>query len=170
MTNNALIMYGSPRKKEDFTKFEKDKNRDIQLMSEIASASGYESKVISDSYFHKAISEHLVSDSFLFYFTGHANETFLGGYRLTLERTLKSIAGLKGKKIVILDACISDFIKQGKIPKDILLFGTEESSPSRSLAMSFYDAVIYRGKKLSNINEETFQEMKHNWIKARGGQ
>jgi hypothetical protein len=162
----ALLVYGNPNKEEDKCKFDEFINTNLRLISQIAKVSGYTSKIIPISSLDIKFEDYQESEDFLFDYVGHSEGVFLGNFHL--KKIVYSIEKLKGKKIILLDACTDNFIKRHNPPKNTLIAGCFNVSYYSPLSTSFYDAIIARGKKLDSITQETFNEMKHNWVQVKG--
>lgn len=165
MKKKALLVYGIPNEKDDKIEFQKNCERNINLMSEIAKASGY-NEIDKTSHFGLTakLKEYTDVDSFLFYFTGHSSNSALGDYSNSLDGFFNSIKDINGEKIVILDSCTEEYIKLKKFPKKTKVFGGHKIYDNTALAKLFYDAVIYYKKNLDEIEKNTFDEMKQNWV------
>lgn len=164
MKKKALFVYGNPIPQDDKKKFDENCKKDIKLMSEIAEASGYNIEQKGISEFDLEMKNYENSESFLFYFTGHANNYVFGDGFKSLNSLFYSIKKINGKKIVVLDACTGEFMNKLNLPKDTTLFGASKIYPALSLAKLLYEAVIYRRKNLEEINKSVFDEMKQNWV------
>jgi len=162
MKNKALLVYGKSNPSEDNFHFERFIGTNIQVMSNIAVVSGYSPKVISLSELDPKFEDYKMEDDFLFYYTGHSEGVFLGS--LYLNEVVNSIEKIKGKKTIILDTCTDVFVSKHHPNKNTTIAGSFDVYYDRPLAMSLYDAVIARGKKLDSLTQETFNEMKHNWV------
>lgn len=176
MGKKALLVYGKPIKVDDKEKFKKNTLLNLNLISEIAKRENYEQEaVFIDDAYDKLKSYNPKSDSFLFYFTGHANKKNLGdkkiffGKKYKTNKILDLISRIEGKKLILLDACTGNY-KGGEnfeilnIPSNSKIISAREIYDHISLAKILYDAIIFRGKKLENITEQTFEDMKHNWV------
>jgi hypothetical protein len=182
MKNKALLVYGNPNFGEDKDQFREFIETNLRIMSDIAIANGYSPQVIPLPDFdilYKDIKEHQEGD-FLFYYTGHANGEILGHYHkgkdidqvrdCVLKKIANSIKKLPGKKTVILDSCTDNFVPQFNAPKNMKMIGSFEVPFDQGLALSLYDAVVVRKNNLDSLTQETFNEMKHNWVKVKNGE
>jgi hypothetical protein len=165
MKKEALLVYGNPNPGEDKKKFDEFVNTNLRLVSQISKVSGYTPKTISISELNLNFPEYQDADDFLFDYVGHSEGLFLGPFYL--KRVVTSIEKLKGKKTILLDSCTDVFIKRHNPPKNTTIAGCFDVCYARPLSTSFYDAVIARGKPLDSITQETFNEMKHNWVKIK---
>lgn len=162
MVKRALLFGGESLSKDNPFEFEKKRREDLKLISEIAGSSGYKVDKTLDVNVMNNLGKYHDSDSFLFYFTGHASNLIFGRY--SLNSFFDSLKKIKGKKMVILDACTKEYVNEKIFPKDTRVIGAHDVYPSMSLAKLLYGAVIFRGKKLEEVDKKTFEEMKHNWV------
>ncbi len=72
---------------------------------------------------------------------------------------------MNGKKTVILDACaVGDNIENAVLPKNFRIISSNEVPLNNSLAMIFWDSIYAFGNDFDNLDQETFDKQKHNWI------
>ena len=114
------------------------------------------------------LNDYQNSDDFFFYFTGHANKTNLGNFSTRLDDLFKSIGIIKGKKLIVLDACTLNFDSKHFNTKDMKVITSDKVYAGRSIALSLYDAVVARKIPLEDLTQETFDSMKHNWVRVKG--
>ncbi|MCK9570469.1 hypothetical protein M0R72_16090 [Candidatus Pacearchaeota archaeon] len=170
MEKEALLTYGLPRDEED-KNFSKFIETNLKIMKEIALHKGYNVRVEPVLSINPLFEEYNKTKDFLFYYTGHA--TFFKNVEIPflekfpLNLLVKSIEKLPAKKIILLDACSDNFIENYIPAENTSIAGAFNMPYNSTLAMSIYDAVNCRGKKLEDLSQETFNEMKHNWIKFK---
>lgn len=161
----ALLVYGKPNSNEEGSHFEEFIENNLRIMSNIAIVSGYSPKVIPLSELSATFADCKKESDFLFYYTGHSEGVFLGNFYL--EEIVDSIERLPGKKIIILDSCTDVFVERHNPLKNTTIAGCFDVCYNSPLSVSFYDAIIARGKKLDSITQKTFDEMKHDWVKVK---
>jgi len=168
MEKRALLVYGIPNKDEDSFNFKEGSKKNIELMTKVANNSGYKTDISHLYNFDLGLKDYHNVDQFLFYFTGHSNQSSLGHHKNSLDNFLDSIAKIKGEKIVILDSCTEEFIPQKKLPRQTKIFGAHKSYDYRSLAKLFYELTEYYNKDLREIDKKSFDEIKQNWVYVGG--
>ena len=169
MEKKAILVKGEPVLLDDLEEFKTSNKRNIDLMTEIALAEGYDTQYVSLENMIKTIERSSNSDKFLFYFTGHSNKENIGTFDYKTNDVLKAMNLIEGNKIIILDSCSGKYkgnesFEALNIPRNSTIIGAEEVYNSKSLAKLLYDAIIFRKNKLEDINKNTFDEMKHNWV------
>lgn len=160
MEKRALLVYGE-RKEKDNPSFEQDRNRDLNIIQDIIKKEGYDYRLIPISQLDLNLREYEKTKDFFFYFNGHGNETSLGNFSTSLEDVVNSISQLNGEKTIVLDACTLDFTSNYTPKKNTKLIASKKVYPSRSIAISLYDAILARKIPLKNISQKTFEEIKH---------
>jgi hypothetical protein len=170
MEKKAFLVYGKPKKTDNIIKFNRDTNRNLELIGAIADSQGYSFEQTHLEEINNLFTRNNSFDSdFLFYFTGHADKDYLGDKLFLTNDILLKINKFNGKKLIILDACAGDY-EGGEdfealiLPKNSKIIGAREIYDNKSLAKLLYDISIYRKIPLEEINKKTFDDIKHNWV------
>ncbi len=169
MKKKAILVKGEPIIIDNLDEFKANSQRNLGLMTEIAATEGYDIQYVSLDRMIKSIGTSIDSDEFLFYFTGHANKDNLGNFDYKTNDVLKEMELIKGNKIIILDSCSgkyegSENFEALNLPHNSTIIGAKEVYDNKSLAKLLYDAVILRKNKLEDVDKNTFDSMKHNWV------
>jgi len=168
MEKKALLTYGYPRvdKKENSEQFIESCKINLKLISEVLKKENYNFEIVP---FSKNVFDEYIfckNMDFLFYYDGHASGRF--GYICDFSKTLNSLFEDLNKigkeRIIILDSCTGEYLKNKRKIKNSTIIGAEIVPYSKSLSKLIHEAVIYRGKDLKDINQNTFNEMNHNWV------
>ncbi len=172
MIKNAILVKGEPVIVDDVDEFKINSRRNLDIMTEIALAEGYNVQLSSLNKMIKNVRKASDSERFLFYFTGHANKDHIGTLEYETNSLLEAMDEIPGKKIIVLDACVGDYeggqdFEALNLPKNSTMIGAKTIVDSKSLAKILYDAVILRKNNLEDVNKNTFDEMKHNWVYFR---
>lgn len=169
MEKKAVLVKGGPIIIDNIEEFKVNTKRNLDLIAEIAVTEGYDLQYASLEKMIKTINESSDSDNFLFYFTGHANKDYMGTLDYKTNDVLEAMKSIKGEKIIILDACIGNYeggqdFEALNLPRNSTIISAKEIYDNKSLAKLLYDAVILRKNKLKDVDKNTFDEMKHNWV------
>lgn len=171
MRKEALLTYGIPDEKDNISHFRRFVNTNLNLMKGIANTGGYNINVVPIFGIDTSFSNYKNTENFLFYYTGHSTffENKDGPFLeiFPLKNLVSAIEKIPAKKIILLDACSDSFIENYLPKKNTLIAGAFDMPFDSTLAMSIYDAINCRGKKLENLSQETFNEMRHNWIQCK---
>jgi hypothetical protein len=165
----AIFTKGIPLVNEDPEKFNRDSNLNFNIIKEILDKEGYLIREASlDEIVHYWGPSTFDKDSdILFYFTGHANGTYVGTFDFKIQDVLNFFIPFNGKKYLILDACagrtnfdLHDF------PQNSITLTANSVYNSKSIAKLLYDFTIVRGNKLEDLSQDKFNELKLDWVKC----
>ena len=169
MEKKAILVRGEPVILDEVEKFKESCKKNLYLMSEIAIAEGYSVQQTLLENVIKSINRSFNVDDFLFYFTGHANKDYLGTLDYKTNDILRAMDGIKGNKLIILDACAGGYpggqnFDALTLPKKSKIISAKDVYDNKSLAKLFYDLVMYRKTPLDQITKESFDLIKQNWV------
>lgn len=171
MEKEALLTYGSPEEGENKSHFDRFIKTNLKIMEDIAIHNGYSIKIKPIIQIDPSFNQYNGVKDFLFYYTGHS--TFFKNVPnpileiFPLDNLIRSIEKLSAKKKIFLDACSDTFIENYSPSENTSIAGAFDMPYDSTLAMSLYDAIYCRGKNLEELSQETFNEMRHNWIKFK---
>ena len=170
MRKTALLVYGKPRKKDSVFKFNMGLNKNIKLMGEVADLEGYSVKELPLEGLNYFISkENCFDNDFLFYFTGHADKDHLGSKLFFTNDLLSKMNDNSVKKFIVLDACAGSYeggenFEALDLPRNSRIIGAKEVYDNKSLAKLLHEKIKEGKLDIEQINKETFDQIKHNWV------
>ncbi|MFB6246928.1 MAG: hypothetical protein ABEI74_05050 [Candidatus Pacearchaeota archaeon] len=166
----ALLVEGKPGLFEDPEKFYEDNRRNMSIMEQVLSDQNYEA--IKEVPLERMIPELKKSKDYeelFFYYTGHSNSTNLGDIKYEKKDIFRCLEG-QNRKYVVFDSCSNpgsyheNSLNTDQIPNNSSVFWANEVFPNKSIAKSFYDAIIARKYNFKDLSEKVFEEMNHGWI------
>ena len=165
MRDLTIFVKGVPMVQEDKDQFDLDTFESYKIINEISKEINYSLKPVS----LKEIVSHEVlynrEGNVLFYYTGHANGTYIGTKDFKISEVIDFLKSFKGDKYIIIDGCaVDEEFEKHSWPKNSKIISAKEIYPSKSIAKLLYDSIILRGNNLQNLSKETFKDMKHNWV------
>ena len=171
MEKKALLVKGTPKKKEKQEDFDRWNNEKLSLMEEIALNQGYSVQESDWSSLPDVIQSGGNPDYFLLYYTGHAGRGNIGSLKHPSNYFMDLLKDFTGRKIIVLDACVGDNgdrnISELHLYPNSLLLTSDKVYEHRNLARLLWDYVFAYKQPIESIDRNTFKERGHSWVEVR---
>jgi len=163
MEKIAILTRGSPYIIDNNYRYSRAFNNDINIMTSLLLNENYSVIEVPLNDLIRNGENLPKSEFLLFYYTGHGNFNFNG---FSVNDILNYIDKLAEEKIIIFDSCLGKTsLDDIEIPRKSKLFAAGEAPLNKSIAKILWDLIIARKKgSVESLNQDSFNEIKQNWI------